>query len=159
MLPPLFADLLALVLALDAADSLPLVAAIAALLVIADAVVDVGEGDVAGDVALILAVEARQRGGDVDVIGIGIRGMVWGQRRQVGAGSGAGLVRAVGAVAVVVVELREGEGDGRAGDAGELLGVFVKLCNCRACERLAYGCRRRGRWSGGGDGNSELRSW
>jgi hypothetical protein len=44
----------------DAANALVFVAAITAELVVALPVVDVGEGDVAWDVALVLAIESRQ---------------------------------------------------------------------------------------------------
>lgn len=74
---PLLPNLGALVDALDAAYLLVLFAAIAAQLVVARAVVDAGEGDVARQVALILAVETRQGWRGVEFAGLEARGLCW----------------------------------------------------------------------------------
>jgi hypothetical protein len=60
LLPPLFANLGASVLAFGAADALPFIAAIAAEVIVTDAVVDIRKGYVVRYVTLVLAVEARE---------------------------------------------------------------------------------------------------
>lgn len=73
--------------------------------------------------AFVLAVEARE--GERGVVGngggcIGARVILrWGERREVGARSRAGFIRAVRAVTVVIVDAREGDGDAGIRDAGE----------------------------------------
>jgi hypothetical protein len=116
-----------LVLAFDAANTLVLVAAVAAQVIIALAVVDVGEGDVARDVALVLAVEARQGECLVELAKLDLGRLRRRERGEVGAGRGAWLVRAVGAVAVVVIEASNVELDTGIRDASECLSVFVEF--------------------------------
>ena len=79
--------------------------------------------------ALVLAVEAGQGRGRVDVLALEAQGLWWGERREVRACGGARLIRAIGAVAVVVVQSRDGKCDRRVRDTSECLGVFVVLCN------------------------------
>ena len=101
--PPFFPNFFAFVGTSRSPNRSPLVIPIAAKGVVTFAIVDVGERNVARYVALILAVETRQGEGGVERR---IDGRcVGGQRREVGAGGCAWLVRPVGTVAVVVVDL------------------------------------------------------
>jgi hypothetical protein len=105
------------------------VAAITAQFVIACAVVDVGKGDVARLVALVLAVEARKSWRRIDVFASKAWGLRWREGREVRARRGAWLVGAVRAVAVVVVQACNGKFDSRIRDASKCLGILVVLCN------------------------------
>lgn len=146
-----------MVLAFDTANALVLVAAVAAQVVVALAVIDVGERDVARNVALVLAVEARQGECLVEFAKLDLGRLRRRERGEVGAGRGAWLVRAIGAVAVVIVEASNIELDTRIRDASECLSVFVELGDCgprlvagrvvaRACVSRTYtlGLHREG---------------
>jgi hypothetical protein len=113
LLSPFLANLVAFVLTLDTTDASPFFATITAEVVVAEAVVDAGVGDVVGLMALVLAVESRQDLGRVYLIlvcGIGeSRRREWG---EVGAGRGARLIGAIRAVAIIVVDLGERNLDG-----------------------------------------------
>lgn len=127
-----FANLCASVLALDAPNAAVLLRAIAAEVVIADAVVNVGEGDVHANVTLIGAPEARQGIGCICSTGYCARERLF--RREgvdVGAGSGARFVGAIGAVARVVVDLAQAQLDCSIGDTKELILVLVVGSDCR----------------------------
>lgn len=129
LLPPLLTNPRTLIFAFDAANPIVFVAAVATQLVIAHAIIDSREGDVARQVALVLAVEAGKRERLVQCAGLASRRLWRGQRRDVGAGGGAWFVGAVGAVAVVVVDVCGWDGDAGIGDAHERLGVLVELCD------------------------------
>jgi hypothetical protein len=60
LFPPFLANIFALVVTLDSTYAFPFVGAVAAEVIIANAVVDVREWDVDGLMALVLAVEAGQ---------------------------------------------------------------------------------------------------
>ena len=77
---------------------------------------------------LILAVEAGER--NSPVVGRGIdRRRVRGQWGDVRAGGGAWFITAIRAVAIVVVDLGDGDFVQRIGDAGEVCGGFVEVCD------------------------------
>lgn len=65
---PLLANLLALIRTLQASYLVVLLASVAAKVVIADTIVDAGEGNISRQVALVFAVEAWEGQGVVDVI-------------------------------------------------------------------------------------------
>lgn len=106
LLAVLLANLVTLVLALHTTNTSPFFATIAAEVVVAEAIVDTGEGDVAGLMTLVLAVESRKSEGGIQVAffrHIGQSGE--GEWGEVGASGGSRLIGAVGAVTIVVIDL------------------------------------------------------
>ena len=84
--PPLLANFLALVCALHTTNMLKLFASVTAELIVADAVVDARERHVCRQVALVLAVEARERESGVDRVSDGIGRCLRRDRREVCTG-------------------------------------------------------------------------
>jgi hypothetical protein len=67
LLPPFLANLLTTILALRSTNTGPFIAAITALLIVADSIIDSLEGNVRWLVALVLAVKSGQGEGDVQI--------------------------------------------------------------------------------------------
>src|SRR5699024_7725936 len=116
---------------LGAAHTGPFVTAITAELVVTYPVIHALQWDVEGAMTLILAVEARERQGQFEIvvpqsIGSCQRGMVGKMR----AGRCARFITAIGTVAVIIVHGCEGDLDGRVGDAGECVRILEKFGNC-----------------------------